>query len=366
MRSQRIVVAVGLLSGCALDYSLEGDETNRGGDNEDTRPLDGSDEGGQPGSGETAGVTGRICSPAGDSYVVGATASIHYDTDGDGVGDGLVEDVTDGDGWFLLEGVPLGQHTIQIEKGSFSTQIPVVLDTPGELVQLAEEECLDPGSVRIAVVTGQYDHIEHIIEDLGLEYDTYSGTSGQYMTLLRDPARLAEYDIIFFNCGMSDSWTAEYGTIGTNIREYVQAGGSIYTSDWAFQIFEAAFSNAVDFYGNDSVATDVEVGMPGTITAQVLDANFQAILGGTTARLSYDLDSWAVPVSASGSNADVLLQGTVQTFDWWTWSSDTVRDAPLAVRVSSNGGIALYTSFHNENQITTDMQHMLEEIILSL
>jgi len=361
----RILTLSALLVGCQPDYQLQSKDDNLGGlADTGTSDPDGDDPGAVSDPSKLASVKGRVCNPAGDGYVVGATAYVTYDSDGDGSSDARVQDLTDGDGYFLLEGVPLGQHTIHIEKGSFTADITVLLDTEGELVELAEEECLDATDVNIAVVTGQYDHIGEILDGLGLEYTTYVGTSNQYVSLLRDPAAMAEYDIIFFNCGMSDGWQSHFTEVSGNLATYVREGGSIYTSDWAFGIFEAAFPDAVDFYGNDSFE-DVIVGVAGNIRADVIDPNFRTILGSNVADLRYDLDSWAVAVSA-GSNADILIQGDAQTFDWWTFSYDTVRSAPLALRISRGEGRAIYTSFHNENQITVDMQKLLEEIILSL
>ncbi|MFT4975320.1 MAG: hypothetical protein ACI8S6_001207 [Myxococcota bacterium] len=357
-------ILITTLIGCQSDYDLHGSDKNLGAD-DPSRPGDGpGDDDGTVDPSKTADVTGRVCNTVGDGYVVGATASIGYDADGDGVSDGRVEDQTDGDGYFLLSGVPLGQHTILIEKGSFTAEVSVLLDTEGEVVSLAEEECLDPGSVEIAVVTGEWDNIQAILEQLGLEYDSYNGTNNQHLSLLRDPEKMAEYDIIFFNCGMSEAWRSD-GDIPDNVGSYVRGGGSIYASDWAFGIYEAAFPGSIDFYGDDSVASEVTVGMAATIQADVLDANFQTILGSATASLRYDLDSWAVPIG-SDSSTEVLIQGDAETFDLWSWSFETIPDAPLALRLHQGSGVAIYTSFHNENQITVDMLHLLEEIIYSL
>ncbi|MFT5683083.1 MAG: hypothetical protein ACI8RZ_004010 [Myxococcota bacterium] len=359
----RLIAITTLLAACASDYELSGDNNSSQGDDDrpgdddtpDTTPFDPSD---------TASVTGRICNTAGNSYVVNADASISYDTDGDGAEDGLATDLTDAEGWFTLTDVPLGSHTILIEKGSFTATIDIVLDTPNEELQLANEECLDPGSVEIAVISGDYDHVESLLSGLGLEFTIYRGTSGQteYMSLLQDPDLMAEYDIIFFNCGMDTTWSrnASYDTVAANIKDYVQAGGSIYTSDWAYNIFEAAFPGAADFYGEDSVVGSAYWGADGYLTANVLDPTFQSLLGSNTAQLNYDLASWAVVETAS-SNTEVLLSGNAPLYLW-----GSVNNSPLAIRFSSGSGVALYTSFHNEQQATVDMEAILEEIILSL
>ena len=275
-------------------------------------------------------------------------AFIDYDLDGDGQVDGSSADVTDADGWFTITDVPLGDHVITVQKGSFSTTIPIVLDTPDEELHLATEECLDPGSVVIAVVSGDYDHVEGLLTGLGLDYT--------------DPSLMSQYDIIFFNCGMDDGWSrgASYDAIATNIRQYVNQGGSIYTSDWAYNIFEATFQSAVDFYGNDDQIGSAYWGADGYLTATVVDPTFQDLLGSNQAQLNYDLASWAIAETVS-SDAEVLLRGDAPLYLW-----GSVANSPLAVRFNSGSGTALYTSFHNEQQATVDMEAILEEIILSL
>jgi len=307
-------------------------------------------------------IQGRICDTAGGNYVVDALVSIDYDLNDDGEIEGTVEATTDVDGRFFLGEVPLGEHIIYVTKGSFSTTIPVVLNTT-ETLKLAEDECLDPNSVNIAVVTGQYDHIEVILGDLALNYDAYDGVGNDYMTLLSDPDKMAEYDIIFFNCGMSSSWTTQYEVVGTNIEEYVADGGSVYASDWAYYIFEAAFPDAVDFYGDDTQAGDSYVGISGYLSANVINSTFQDRLGSEVAQLYYDLEIWAVPETAD-AEVSVLLSGDAPILD--EWKMDTIMGSPLAVRVDHEAGVAIYTTFHNVSQITVDMQALLEGIVFSL
>ena len=304
-------------------------------------------------------MRGRVCDPSGDGWTVGASAWVEIDLNGDGTTDQRVEDQTDSDGYFLLAGLPLGQHTVRVEKGSFSATIDVVLNNPG-LTELAEEECLEAEDLRVAVVSGEYDHIGAILARMGVEYDVYVGTYGtEYVTFLKDPELMSEYDIIFFNCGINETWLPHREEIGTNIRAYVEGGGSMYSSDWAYGFFEAAFPTAVEFYGNDEVWGEAAVGDVGRIEADVLDANMMAILGSNKADLTYDLGAWAVPVSVL-STVQVMVAGDARLY-----IGGVQQNAPLAVKLD-RGGTAIYTSFHNEQQITLDMEALLEEIVLNL
>lgn len=352
------VVLLGALVSCS-DYSVQKKlpdnpfgEGDTGSGTTDTAEIGGEEE-------DEAAVRGRVCDPSGDGWTVGATAFIDLDLNGDGTVDQRVEDQTDSEGYFVLSGLPLGLHTVRVEKGSFSATIEVVLNNPG-LTELAEEECLQAEDLRVAVVTGEYDQIGSILTRMGVEYDAFNGIWGvDYVDFLRDPEAMAEYDIIFFNCGINDTWLEDRDEIGVNIRAFVEGGGSMYASDWAYGFFEAAFPTAVDFYGEDSVHGSAFVGDVGRIDADVLDANMMAILGANKADLTYDLGAWAVPVSVL-STVQVMVQGDARLY-----VGGTQQNAPLAVKLE-RGGTAIYTSFHNEQQITLDMEALLEEIVLNL
>jgi hypothetical protein len=327
-----------------------------------------ADDSGQPGDSDDAdpswdaGVTGRICDPSGGDWVLGALVWTMFDSDGDGTADSRREDTTDADGRFTLSNLPGGDYTVYVEKGSFTAEFDVTLT--GGMYEIPDPECLLPPD--ILVVTGAYDSIEDVLDRMGVEYDLINGVSGQQHTnFLKDSAQMAAYDIIFLNCGMSDGWVNSKDVIGANIKQYALDGGSVYTSDWSYYAFEVAFPDAVDFYGDDKTSGAAYVGSAATVNAAVVDATMQGVLGKSTAKINYDLDAWAVMESAN-SDVDVLLTGDAPFFDWNTWASGTVKNSPLAVEIHPGGGNMIYTSFHNERQTTSDMDLMLEEIILSL
>jgi hypothetical protein len=356
----RLLLPLSLFALGCTEYNLATEKTGPTGAEDEETP--GDDEGETTGDweGKVGDIKGRICDLSGNGYVVGALVYVEVDTDGDGEVDVRVESVTDADGYFLLEDVPLGEHVIHVEKGSFTALIDVTLDTE-DVMELAEEECLSAEELHVAVITGSYDRIQSYLDDMGVDYDTYAGATGtKYIDLLTDLDKMKEYDIIFLNCGISDGWiTSHKGDIGSNIREYVEGGGSIYASDWAHFFFEVAFPDAVDFYGSDTDINAARYGAATEINARVLDENMKAILGSSTARLSYDLDAWVIPERVK-DGVIVLAEGDAPTY----WFS-TVNDAPLAVKLEKAGN-AIYTTFHNESQATVDMELLLEEIILSL
>jgi hypothetical protein len=311
-------------------------------------------------------ISGRVCDSLGDGWVVGAYVYTTFDSDGDGEHDSRVEDSTDIEGRFLLTGLPSGRdYVVHAVKGSFEQSFDVSL-TSGTY-EIPEDECsLEPPN--IAVISGDYDHIEDIISSMGLDFTLYQGTYGstEYLDFLRDPAAMAEFDIIFFNCGVSSDWYyMARDEVRNNIRTFVENGGSIYTSDWAYYFVENTFPAKMTFYGNDNTFGAATVGQSGSVLADVVDPTMQAIIGAPTADINFDLDMWAV-LESVGPDVETLLSARVNVVDIWG-TGTTLPNAPIAARFAIGEGRVIYTTFHNEHAATTlDMTDILEEIILSL
>jgi hypothetical protein len=359
MMTRVMLAALMLLGGCS-EYDIHAStDTNNGAGDDDVDPNNG-DSKNDPNA-EKGGVTGRICAPSQNVYIANAEVWIQF-TDGS-----RISTTTDGDGYFTLDDVPEGIHTVYVSKGSFSTQFEVKIEAD-TITTLAEEECLE-GDINVAVVTGDYDDVGAILDSLGIDYDMYDGTfygGGQYANLLGNPSKMASYDIIFFNCGMDDSWSYGYGPISLNeirqnVRQFVQGGGSIYASDWAYFMIEAPFPNMVTFVGNDNTYGNAQVGESGFYTVEVLDPALKSILGSSSATINYDLPAWVVPEKASDS--EVLVRGTVSYYE--NYVNLKTRMVPLLLAGDDNGR-ALFTSFHNEAQTTIDMDKILREIVFSL
>ncbi len=309
------------------------------------------------GRGGWPGISGRVCDPSGDGWVIDARVFASIDLDLDGITDWTTETRTDSTGHYTLEDVPPGTWLVQIEKGSYTATTTVTVPESGGVYELPEDTCLDPDSVRLAVVTGEYDHVEHIIEGLGLDYDLWDGTTG-LRQLIGNETTLNAYDVIFLNCGDYSGVANDMDELGPKLQRFVEAGGSVYSSDWASLVVEATWPELIDFHGTDTDFEQTAVGAMTQILADVDDTVMAYAIGADTAELTYDLDAWVVPVDTT-DGVDILMSGTAPTF------GEPIVNAPLVIRVEPAGRI-IYTTFHNEQQITEDMHAALSEMILSL
>lgn len=191
-------------------------------------------------------------------------------------------------------------------------------------------------ALKLAVSPEQYDDIGHILSRLGYSYDNIQKSDLDNLTLL------STYDVVFINCaGGLDSYT---GTAGPVLKSYVEAGGVIYASDWAYSLIDAGFDDAINFYGEENTYYSPKIGNSSTITANVVDSGFSAYLNSSTATIKFDLSSWVVMQSVAGTTKQYLA-GTVDT----TAGSMYV---PITVSFEQGSGSVIFTSFHYEAQGT--------------
>ena len=350
----RALWIVVLLAGCS-EYQLEGQSPD------EPQPLDLLNTGAvgdvlPPAEAVQLGVgavSGLICGPD-EEPVIGAVVWIQ-------AGDTRYETVTDGAGEFVLEEVPAGIHDVIAEKGSYQTTFTVQIE-PGVLVELAQEECLN-GDIDIGVVSGEFDAIEGVLDEMGLAYTVFPGLRDTATTaLLRDPVALAEYEVLMINCDWGLEWGGYRHEITTNLEEYVYNGGSLYVSDWSFFVVESTFPDMIDFVGNDHDSFEAVVGPAGGFHAQILDPVFATALGKTETEIDFDQSGWVV-AEAVGSG-EVLIEAEV-TVETWT-DGEVTLTSPLLVRLEHGDGDVFYTSFHNEAQVSDDVATLLKQIVENL
>ncbi len=301
----------------------------------------------------TGNVQGRVCTPSGDHWVVGATVTVSY-TDCNGQPHTLLTQ-TDAEGYFILTGVPVGTHTVTVEKGPYRAQHQVVV-TEGQTTTIPLGDFCFDQSTQIAVISGQYDQIGRVLDDLGFVYDGYDGYPENNGTrqLLGDLARMNEYDVIFMNCGSTirgvfdDPATRE--AIRSNIEEYVASGGHIYMSDWEYGYAELAFTDKIDFSGDDNARFDVLSGAAGYRGASVTDAELEAVLGEDRVTLNFDYPAWAV-VEGVSADVRVYLRGDVELL-----RGGIKRDVPVLMAFEHGEGSVIYTSYHiHQNDAINDI-----------
>lgn len=323
-----------------------------------------------PPPGEVGVVEGRVCAPDGTTWLNAADAFVDLS------GGGRVGDQTDVDGHYRIENVPIGAQVVHIQKGSFSADVNVTV-TAGATTVVPEAECeIIAAHLKIAVVTGDYDRVQDVLAGIGIEegdvdlFESNGFDDGWVDALLLDYAVLSQYDIVFLNCGLGDlGFTARFfgvnpAIVGANLRQFVQEGGSIYASDWAYHVVEKTWPEFVDFRGDDATAQTAKVGAaPQDQTANIIDGPMSIALGQTSMVLHYPLNAWVVMEAVSPSTT-IYIRGDADIVE--NGVASTLTDVPHTVAFRPGSGRVLYTSFHQEAGINPDMQRVLQLLIFEL
>jgi hypothetical protein len=142
--------------------------------------------------------------------------------------------------------------------------------------------------------------------------------------------------------------------IRQNIGDYVVEGGKVYASDYAIGYISAKCeSSSYSLEFNNTVITAEEAcfslnGNAQTMIADVVDADLATIIG-EEADIVYDLGGWAKITPAQSFVGNVLVEGE--------------NSSVLAFSQNIGSGQILYTTFHNEANISDDMEAILEFFI---
>ncbi|MCW5941253.1 MAG: carboxypeptidase regulatory-like domain-containing protein [Fimbriimonadaceae bacterium] len=335
-------------------------------------------------------VEGRVYAPNGALPMAGATVSSP---------DARGSTVTNAQGDFRLENVPAGNTPITIRKGGW-TKIVNKAVTANQVARLTASEGTLPsqvanGAPRIAVVLGQWDKMEDVLAKLGMgqlddvghlrrgtESFSIVADGAAFRTLVSSAANLAQYDMIFVNCGADlNPEGLDLEVAKTNVRNWVNQGGVLYVTDLSYPIVEQVFPTDIVFEGM--------VGQDGITTeGTVHDAALLAWLGAreqlTAGKVHIGgfLSGWAV-IRTLGPNTTNLVDGLV-TFNAGARPNGSRRGhdhglgdlrpttnevRPLTVTFMHGSGRVLYTSYHTAEEPSLNLrpqEYILGYLALSL
>lgn len=255
---------------------------------------------------ETGKITGKVMSQNGAKPIGGASVftfddeyKIYYTT-------------SDAEGNFTLD-APVGNHTINIQTGdgsNFRTEVSANIKK-NETLSLDLSQTKLNQVAKIAYVKGSYDKIEDIILSLG-----YSVTEITNNDLANLPT-IAQYDIIFLNCGSRKYSTnqALFPVIEANLATFVANGGSIYASDWDVSYLIGGTDNtsncsAPGGFIPDSKLCSTNTGSSGIVPATVSNAGLAAALGFNSLNIDFDLGAWQKIINYDPTYWDVLVKDT--------------------------------------------------------
>ena len=270
--------------------------------------------------------------------------------------------VSSHDGSFEVAAPP-GTYWLVIQKGQFRLEQEYTIDVgtvdlgPAATTLPSEH---DPAGgkfmPKIALVRGGSDNVQDIMGKIGIgtmvgnsfssangemdmyEYSATPGTMGTAEQLLRNPAMMAQYHIIFFPCATSmssiDTVLRDQNVL-RNVRQYVHDGGKLYVTDWSGEVVDRSFPQQITHgdTGTDSTGTYDPVALTGTL-ATVGDADGGSYTSPDAEAVDTDLSQWlglqSGPTPSNPTGATMFNPAAFDVQGNWNWIS-TLTDVPIGV-----------------------------------
>jgi len=158
---------------------------------------------------------------------------------------------------------------------------------------------------------------------------------------------LETYDAVFVNCG-ADMGPLQFGlsaAIKQNLRDYVEGGGKLYVSDWAYDLVEKTWPEKVNFLGDDT--------QPGVAThgagervynARVLDPDLQQYVGADNGDIDFAFDNFVVVQQVAPGVTTYLQFDPVIHVN----AGEVQPNTPMTLGFNDGLGRVIFTSFHQE------------------
>jgi hypothetical protein len=319
-------------------------------------------------------IKGRVCDPSGRTWLADAQAYVNIVN-----GDGVIVDTkiaySDVDGHWQIGELPAErEYTYFVQYGPEVLSTETIWLGDGETYEIADPDCFDPLALDVAIVTGDYDDFNLVLNEMGFaNYVLVDGLDVSELTdFLDDPNELAKYDIIFFNGGfvedgviydIEDPTNLEPSQRIANIVSYVENGGSIYASDWAYDVVEIGWPDRADFVGADEIPDDAQVGDYETVTAAVSDTSLAEFLGSSYLDVTYDLPVWP-PVQSVSASVSVHVTGSVPYSEGL--SDYTLTSVPLLYSFNAGAGRVVFSTFRVARNANDDVVATLQYMMYRL
>ncbi len=323
----------------------------------------------QPGT-----ISGRVCDPSGRSWLADAMAYVNV-TDDKGVIYDTVSAYSDQDGRWMLADLPGDRtYTLYVQSGDTLLDQEDIYVGSGQDITLAEPDCFDPQNLNIAIVSGLYDDFDVVLQQLG--FTNYTVIDGESMdaanAFFGDPEGMAAYDLIFVNGGFTEDGVIYNLTDSSdpvpaqniaNIQQYVEAGGSFYASDWAYDAVELAWPDRVDWVGADEIPNDAQTGNYDVVNSAVSDTAMAEYLTKDFVSIQYDLPVWP-PIENVDTSVSVHLTGNVSYSDGL--DDYTLTSSPMLISFNDVQGKVVFSTFRVVPNTNDDVLKILQYMLYDL
>lgn len=225
----------------------------------------------------------------------------------------------------------------------------------------------------VAWVSGDFDAVEPTLTRLGVPATAYEGyivgpatgqpaIGGDGLTptiedlLAAGEGTLPSHDAVFVDSGARGLGERAYNSLEPDdafvadpqvlaaVVAWVEGGGVLVLSDWAYDLAEQAWPDAATFAREGEGLDAAQVGLSERIVATVEDPALAAALGADVVAVDFDFRAWAV-LQEVGPDTTVHLRGDALYRPSADDSQADLPGAPLLVSFSAGGGRVVLSSF---------------------
>ncbi len=320
-------------------------------------------EGGAPGETVQGHLRGTVRAPNGTVPVAGALLYLSKDKpeaipskvycdECVQLAAGTVHALSDATGKYDLPATTKGKQYLIIQKGGFRRVREIYVSgdetLPDTLTTLPPKADLAAGDEvpRMTVVHGQYDEIEASLEKLGIDPSAIEVVQSALIgvaakSFLTDAGKVNGRHIVFLPCGdytqpAPNTDLSSDPQIQANLRDFVEAGGRLYVTDWHYDFIARTFPGKIAFTGASSQACSGCGRLTYDAAASVTDP---------------DLSSWMAAQNLSAftlqknyTEVDSLSGGKV----WVSGSRGGAAPKPATVSFEQGCGRVMFSTYHTE------------------
>lgn len=148
-----------------------------------------------------------------------------------------------------------------------------------------------------------------------------------------------------------------------NLRAYVEKGGTIYALDWAYDVIQRTYPDAVKFIGDEAQPDAAQAGVAGLVEATIMDPSLAEAMERETISINFRLAEWPVIESTSSStsvqiSADVDLSIPEGDF--------LLTNAPLLISQKQGDGMLVVSAFRMGPSANSDMLAAMHYLLVNL
>ena len=244
----------------------------------------------------------------------------------------------------------------------------------------------------IAVTAGDYDRMEALLLRQLVAYQLYEGyivgatydpeLDGEGIALkveglLPERDELDAFGAVFVNSGTRGLGEYVYNGVEPDdglvsdpavieaVSGWVDGGGVLVVSDWAYDLVEACWPEKLTFAGDEAVLDDAQRGARGAVQAFVENEELVGALGENVVSVTYDFSHWAV-IRSVAEGVDVYLRGDVAYRASEGEGDVPLEDVPLLVGFEQGGGHVYFSTFHWNAQTSAAADAILFSIVAGL